>query len=300
MGFGIFIHRSDSIYDDSPAEQYQFPSPYLDRAKACVGNWIVYYEPREIAETRGYFALAKVERVIPDPKAPGMHLALIEPGSYLDFINPVPFRNADGLVEHGLLNEQGRMSGKVQWAVRPLAADDFNRIVAIGLNESDPLLPRVGEVMPPPGFQEEQERFQLEQARERVNHLTSRIVRDRIFRRIVLRAYDERCAISGLKLINGRGRAEVAAAHIRPVEANGPDIINNGIALSGTAHWMFDRGLISLSDDLEILISRRVNDLDGVRAFINRDGRALAPQRAFQHPHPHFLQWHREHHGFKQ
>lgn len=299
MGFGIFIHRSDSIYDDSPAEQYQFPSPYLDRAKACVGNWIVYYEPREIAETRGYFALAKVERVIPDPKAPGMHLALIEPGSYLDFINPVPFRNADGLVERGLLNEQGRMSGKVQWAVRPLAADDFNRIVAIGLNESDPLLPRVGEVVPPPGFQEEQERFQFEQERERVNYLTSRIVRDRIFRCVVLRAYDERCAISGLKLINGRGRAEVAAAHIRPVEANGPDIINNGIALSGTAHWMFDRGLISLSDDLEILISRRVNDLDGVRAFINGDGRALAPQRAFQHPHPHFLQWHREHHGFK-
>jgi putative restriction endonuclease len=300
MGFGVFIHRSDSIYDDSPAERYQFPSPYLDRAKACVGNWIVYYEPREIAETRGYFALAKVERVIPDPKAPGMHLALIEPGSYLDFVNPVPFRNADGLVERGLLNEQGRMSGKVQWAVRPLAADDFNRIVAIGLNESDPLLPRVGDVMPPPGFQEEQERFQFEQARERVNYLTSRAVRDRIFRRIVLRAYDERCAISGLKLINGRGRAEVAAAHIRPVEANGPDIINNGIALSGTAHWMFDRGLISLSDDLEILISRRVNDLDGVRDFINGDGRALAPRRSFQHPHPHFLQWHREHHGFKQ
>jgi putative restriction endonuclease len=300
MGFGIFIHRSDSIYDDSPAEQYQFPTPYLDRAKACVGNWIVYYEPREIVETRGYFALAKVERVIPDPKAPGMHLALIELGSYLDFINPVPFRNADGLVERGLLNQQGRMSGKVQWAVRPLAADDFNRIVAIGLTESDPLLPRVAEVTPPPGFQEEQERFQFEQARERVNYLTSRIVRDRIFRRIVLRAYDERCAISGLKLINGHGRAEVAAAHIRPVEANGPDIINNGIALSGTAHWMFDRGLISLSDDLEILISRRVNDLDGVRAFLNRDGRALAPQRSFQRPHPHFLQWHREHHGFKQ
>ena len=60
-----------------------------------------------------------------------------------------------------------------------------------------------------------------------------------------LRAYDARCAITGLKLINGGGRAEVAAAHIRPVEANGPDIISNGIALSATAHWMFDRGLIS-------------------------------------------------------
>ncbi|MFX5260735.1 HNH endonuclease, partial [Acinetobacter baumannii] len=85
------------------------------------------------------------------------------------------------------------------------------------------------------------------------------------------------------------GRAEVAAAHIRPVEANGPDIISNGVALSGTAHWMFDRGLISLGDDLEILISRQTNDLDGVRSIINKTGRALAPHRISDRPHPHFL-----------
>lgn len=102
------------------------------------------------------------------------------------------------------------------------------------------------------------------------------------------------------KLINGGGRAEVAAAHIRPVEANGPDIVSNGLALSGTAHWMFDRGLISLSDDLEILISRKTNDLEGVRAFINRDGHARPPSRPFQRPHPHFLKWHRAHHLFEQ
>jgi putative restriction endonuclease len=256
MGFGVFIHRSDSIYDDNPAEQYQFPSQYLSRAEACVGNWIVYYEPTKFPDTRGYFALAKVERIIADPKAPGMYLALIEPRSYLDFVNPVPFTDIDGPVERGVLNEQGRISGRAQSAVRPLAADDFNRIVAIGLNDSAPLLPRVGDVASSPGFQEEEQApYQFEQTRERVNYLSSRIVRDRIFRRIVLRAYDERCAISGLKLINGFGRAEVAAGHIRPVEENGPDIISNGVALSGTAHWMFDRGLISLSDDLEILIS---------------------------------------------
>jgi putative restriction endonuclease len=81
-----------------------------------------------------------------------------------------------------------------------------------------------------------------------------------VFRRVVLCASDERCAVTGIKLINGSGRAEVAAAHIRPVEKNGPDIVSNGIALSGTAHWMFDRGLISLADDLEILISRQTND----------------------------------------
>ncbi|UCI20027.1 HNH endonuclease [Mesorhizobium sp. B2-1-8] len=293
MGFGVFIHRSDSIYDDSPAEQYQFPSQYLRRVEACVGGWIIYYEPRKIAETRGYFAMAKVQQVIRDPAIQGMYLALIEPGSYLDFVNPVPFSGMDGLVERGLLNDEGQISGRAQSAVRPLSPSDFNRIVDLGLNENEPLLPRVDEI----GFEfeEEQVPFQFEQSRDRVAYVGSRIVRDRIFRRIVLRAYDERCAITGLKLINGRGRAEVAAAHIRPVEASGPDIVSNGIALSGTAHWMFDRGLIGLNDDLEILISRQVNDPESVRAFVNKSGRALTPRRQLERPHPHFLQWHREH-----
>ncbi|WP_322418724.1 HNH endonuclease [Mesorhizobium huakuii] len=299
MGFGVFIHRSDSIYDDSPAERYQFPSQYLRRVEACVGDWIIYYEPRKVDYTRGYFALAKVEQVIPDPVAPDMYLALIEPGSYLDFANPVPFNGTDGLVERGLLNDEGRISGRAQSAVRPISPGDFNRILDLGLDAREPLLPRVDEIGISSGFQDEEAPFQFEHSRDRISYIGSRIVRDRIFRRIVLRAYDERCAITGLKLINGGGRAEVAAAHIRPVEANGPDVVNNGLALSGTAHWMFDRGLISLSDDLEILISRQVNDLESVQGFVNKSRRALPPRRPLERPHPHFLQWHREH-CFKQ
>lgn len=295
MGLGVFIHRSDSIYDDSPAERYQFPSQYLGRVQACVGDWIIYYEPRKVADTRGYFAIAKVQQVIPDPTTAGMYLALIEPGSYLDFAMPVPFTDTSGaVVERGVLNEEGRISGRAQSAVRPISPSDFNRIVALGLNDSEPVLPRVGEAPPMLDLQEEQRPFEFEQSRDRISFTVSRIVRDRIFRQTVLRAYSERCAVSGLRLINGRGRAEVAAAHIRPVEAHGPDIVSNGIALSGTVHWMFDRGLISLTDDLRILVSRQTNDPESVHALINKSGYALAPQRLSERPHPHFLQWHRE------
>jgi putative restriction endonuclease len=146
-----------------------------------------------------------------------------------------------------------------------------------------------------PGLREEQKPFTFEQTRERISYLSSRVVRDRIFRRTVLRAYGERCAVTGLRLINGGGRAEVDAAHIRPVEQNGPDIVNNGLALSGTAHWMFDRGLISLTNNLEILVSSRVNDQAGVRALINKNGYAHLPDRYLERPHPHFLDWHRAH-----
>lgn len=119
MGFGILIHRTDSIHDDSPAEQYQIPSQYLGRVEVCVGDWVIYYEPWKVVATRGYFAVAKVAQVIPDPKASGMYLALIEPGSYLDFVNAVPFSGPDGVIERGVLNEQGRISGRAQAAVRP-------------------------------------------------------------------------------------------------------------------------------------------------------------------------------------
>lgn len=291
MAFGVFIHRSDSIYEDTPAEQYQFPSQYLARVESCIGDWIIYYEPTKALESRGYFAIAKVQQVISDPATSGMYIAIIEPNSYLDFANPVPFRDTDGLLERGLLNEQGRISGRAQSAVRPISAADFNRITELGLAEETALLPRIDA---PPGMQETQTTFQYEQERSRVAFLTSRIVRDRVFRRVVLRAYDARCAITSLKLINGHGRAEVEAAHIRPVEANGPDIVSNGLALSGTAHWMFDRGLISIADDHQILISRHVNDEAGVRAIINKTGRILPPVRAADQPHPHFLRWHRE------
>jgi putative restriction endonuclease len=293
VAFGVFIHRSDSIYDDSPATQYQFPSQYLGRVESCIGDWIIYYEPRKALESRGYFAIAKVQQVIPDPSVSGMYIAIIEPNSYLDFANSVPFRDDNGLLERGLLNEHGKISGRAQSAVRPISPADFNRITELGLAEDATLLPRVDSPSASPGMQEVQSTFLYEQERSRITYLTSRIIRDGIFRRVVLRAYDARCAVTSLKLINGHGRAEVEAAHIRPVEADGPDIVNNGLALSGTAHWMFDRGLISIADDHEILISRQVNDTDSVRAIINKSGRILAPARAVDQPHPHFLQWHR-------
>jgi putative restriction endonuclease len=292
--FGVFIHRSDSIYEDSPAERYQFPSQYLARVEACVGDWIIYYEPKKALASRGYFAVAKVQQVIPDPSTSDMYIAVIETGSYLDFVNNVPFRDVDGLIERGLLNEAGKISGRAQSAVRPISPADFNRITERGFPDDIALLPRVDAPAALPGMQEVQSVFQYEQERSRIAFLTSRIVRDRVFRRIVLQAYDARCAITSLKLINGNGRAEVEAAHIKPVEANGPDIVSNGLALSGTAHWMFDRGLICIADDHEILLSRHVNDTVGVRAMINKTGRILPPARAVDQPHPHFLRWHRE------
>jgi putative restriction endonuclease len=57
---------------------------------------------------------------------------------------------------------------------------------------------------------------------------------------------------------------------------------------------MFDRGLIGLSDDLQILVSRQTNDPDAIGALINPTGYAIVPAKKSERPHPHYLHWHRE------
>jgi putative restriction endonuclease len=297
---GIFLHRLDSIYDDQPEVKYQFPKQYLSRASQFVGDWVIYYEPRRGPTAKGYFAIARVERIIPDPSVANMYLAVIEPGSYLPFERLVPFSSSAGLVERGVLNDEGKISGRAQAAVRPVSIEDFNRILALGIPDEEPLLPREDEAAGVGDrFKEERVAFLFDAERERVASYTSRLVRDRVFRRVVLDAYDCRCAVTGHRFINGGGRAEVQAAHIKSVEHLGPDVVTNGIALSGTAHWMFDRGLISLSDDLDVLVSRQVNDADSVWGLVNKSRRALAPTSLEFRPHPAYLAWHRDH-CFKQ
>lgn len=284
---GVFVHRRDTHYADEPYRQYQFPKSYLSRASQFEGDWAVYYEPVK-AGGRGFYAVAWVERIVPDPTREGHYLALIKPDTYLDFAHNVP-RTIDGkLVESGLANAQA--------AVRPLSSPDFVRIINLGLGDDESILPRVGDPVAPlvPSVSDNQRPFRFEQERIRTESLTSRIVRDRVFRTAVLAAYDKRCAITGLKFINGGGRAEVAAAHIRPVAVNGPDSVNNGLALSGTAHWMFDRGLVSLGDDLSVLISRHVNDRESLDRLLRPNGKAIEPLDPALRPHPRFLAWHRD------
>lgn len=291
MAKGVFLYREDSRYEDRPWAVYQFPDSYLSRAAQMVGDWVIYMEPVK-AGRKGYHAVAKVDQITPDPSSPGMHLAIIDPNSYLDFDHNVPFQSGGEYPERSVLNEAGNVSGRAQAAVRRIPAEDFNRIVGLGLDTHDELLPRSG-AETAASVAEEQAPYEFEQ--DRVQMLTRRTVRDRIFRTRVLRAYDRRCAFTGFQFINGGGRAEVEAAHIKSVEAKGPDVVQNGLALSGTVHWMFDRGLLTVADDATILLSNHINDVDGVRKILRPDGRAQFPENAHDRPDTAFLCWHRDH-----
>jgi putative restriction endonuclease len=291
MTKGVFLYREDSRYNDRPWAVYQFPESYLSRAAQMVGDWVIYMEPVK-AGRKGYHAVAKVDRIAPDPSSPGMHLAVIDPTSYLEFDHNVPFQSGGDYPERSVLNEAGNVSGRAQAAVRPIPAKDFNRIVGLGLDAHDELLPRTDTELALAAVAEEQAPYQFEQ--DRVQMLTKRTVRDRIFRTRVLKAYDRRCAFTGFQFINGGGRAEVEAAHIKSVQDKGPDVVQNGLALSGTVHWMFDRGLLTVADDATILMSNHINDVDGVRKILLSGGRAQFPDDPHAAPDPAFLRWHRE------
>lgn len=289
---GVFVIGSHSIYEDEPERFYRFPPRWMANASKVVGNWIVYQEPRRAGQ-RGYYAVAKVDRIIPDPTNDTMFLALIEPGSFLEFGRDVPFQLDGRAVESGLLLPDGRVNGgRAIQSIRTISNADFNRIIELGLIDEDEFLPRIDPEEQVTDLVME-DHTPWDGPIDRATMLVNRKVRDRQFRKRVLDVYDRRCALTGMQLINGGGRPETQAAHIKSVEAGGPDVVSNGIALSGTVHWMFDRGLVSLSDDGEILLSRKINDIAGIERLIYRDGRARLPSSAEHRPHPRYLHWHR-------
>jgi putative restriction endonuclease len=275
----VFVVGSLSMQADED-RFYCFDPQWLNAAMRSVGEWVLYEQPRG-AGSRGYYAVARVEQIVRDPVDPANYRALMVPGSYLEFGSDVPASSGASKAE----------------LIRPISDAEFNRIVGLGLIEEDDVLPREDvEQREPERVHEEQEEFHGPIERDTV--LTERKVRDRQFRKRVLEAYDCRCALTGMRLINGGGRAEAQAAHIMSVKEGGPDKENNGIALSGTVHWMFDRGLISLSDAGDILLSSKINDVASVEKLIRPDRRAILPANGNLRPHPRYLAWHREWHRF--
>lgn len=286
------MHRSNSIYEDEPDAFYDFPRSYLRAVEEAVGDWIIYYEPVK-AGPRGYFAVAKVSRVIQKPGAPGRYLALIEPNSFLPFDREVPRLLNGQPLEAALAEVDGtpKKGGAVQLAVRRISDPDFARIVNLGLPQDLEQIEATRYENVVSDFQDGMEAFE----RPVLERLTHRPYRDVAFRRKVREAYEYRCALSGLQLRNGGGRPEVQAAHIRPVQRQGSDSVRNGLALSGTLHWMFDRGLISVAEDCEtILVSRNKVPSDVVDRLLSSDGNLRKPVDPRNTPHPANFRWHRE------
>ncbi|WP_300578007.1 HNH endonuclease [Phenylobacterium sp.] len=304
----VFDTKPNSGYDDEIVRRYHFPTQrnYVDAAQAAVGDWIVYREPQRNRGRRAYTAVARVLRIEPDLARTNHAYAIV--GDYLPFDRPVPFAGAPegGYWETPLraIDDARRIGAAVQGrAMRPLADADFAAIVAAGLAETlapenarrlglDDLAVGLAEAASP--FHHESAAPGLDQMRRVEQMLVNRKIRDANFRLQICEAYDDRCAVTGLRIINGGGRSEVQAAHIWGVGQGGPDVVQNGIALSGTVHWLFDRHLISLTDDYRLLVSHNKVPTELRLLFERQLDRIHLPKDERLWPHPEYVGRHRE------
>nr|WP_268894134.1 HNH endonuclease [Pseudoroseomonas coralli] len=183
-------------------------------------------------------------------------------------------------------------------SLRTVTDAEFGAIVRAGLRET--LAPENAiRLELDPGYLDAEARALVEappeeQERRIAQVLVNRKIRDAAFRKSVVDIYDGRCAVTSLRLINGSGKAEAQAAHIMPVAAGGPDVVQNGIALSATVHWLFDRHLISLTDEMGLLVShnRVPSELRGL--FEKQMDRIHLPKDRTLWPHPQYVRRHRE------
>jgi len=308
----VFTTKVEPAYDDLPEVRYHFPKTYLNQVEAALDNWIVYYEPRrstaDLASSGGrsaYFAVARVEAITPDPFQPDHFYAHMV--DYLDFGRPVRFKEGGHYYEAALRKADGSTNrGAFGRAVRNLLPHEFEAIFAAGFAGiiGDAPSERSGLEMfpnshpkyllatdnPAPAFEHE---LPAAPARRFETKLVSRPFRDGAFASAVMTAYGNRCAVTGLQIIDQGGRSEAEAAHVKSVAQDGPDSIRNGMAVSRTVHWMFDAGLLSIADDYTILVAKRIaptilQDLPPIY------GKLSVPRRPDLRPHPSYLRFHRE------
>lgn len=289
MANAIFTTSESSAYDDRIESWYHFPKTYLRQAVQAIGDLIVYYEPRRTTGPnsatgrQAYFAVAQLVRIEPDRNLPNHFYAHLD--NFLEFDRPVSFREGSDYYESLLRKDDGSTNkGAFGRSVRLIPREEFERIVQAGFLTQPETWERADRVAEPvPDYV----------VRPVVEQIVLRKFRDVAFRRHVRNAYGNTCAVTGLRLINGGGRPEVQAAHIRPVEAGGPDTVRNGIALTGTVHWLFDRGLVSFDDNYNVLLSPHgvPEDLD---KLIRQDRKLILPMHPEWRPHTTYLKWHRE------
>lgn len=296
----VFDVKPGSGYDDDITRRYHFPerSNYLEAAHNALGDWVLFREPQRNRGRRAYIATARVADIAPDPKKPGHYYAYVD--HYLEFPNPVPFAK-EGRYREALLRAIGapREIGRALHgnSMRSISNEDFIEIVLAGLSET--LAPenaiRLGLDVSDVELQLSENLVFSEGVDRRIEQiLLNRKFRDANFRLEVCRAYDNRCAVTGLRIVNGYGRAEVQAAHIKPVAASGPDVVQNGIALSATVHWLFDRHLISISEDYQLLVAHNRVPSELRTLFRPEQERLHLPENRRLWPHPAFVAYHRE------
>lgn len=122
---------------------------------------------------------------------------------------------------------------------------------------------------------------------------TDRRRRDPNWRSTVLQAWDRQCAFCGYDGQVAGASAGIDAAHVRWFSFEGPDTIDNGVALCVLHHKLFDLGALGLDLSLRIRVSAAYTSrTESGRAVYDLHDRMLRPRPGTSGPAAAYITWH--------
>jgi putative restriction endonuclease len=124
-------------------------------------------------------------------------------------------------------------------------------------------------------------------------HLAGARRRDAGWRSAVLQAWDRQCAFCGYDGQLAGASAGIDAAHVRWFTFDGPDDLDNGLALCVLHHKLFDLGALGLSSNLQVQVSGMFTARTPAgRAVYELHGLPLTPRPGTIIPSAEHLTWH--------
>ena len=124
-------------------------------------------------------------------------------------------------------------------------------------------------------------------------------IRGGLFKREIPKIYNNTCAITGLRIDAITNISMVDACHIVPFSEGYDDTLTNGIALCPNLHRAFDRGLISISDNYEVILNKNFVESNSVYNLSQFAGNKITlPENSNFHPALENLYQHRKRFNF--
>jgi len=118
--------------------------------------------------------------------------------------------------------------------------------------------------------------------------------RDARWRHAIVEAWDRSCAFCGYDGSLAGAPVGIEAAHIRWFTFDGPDDLDNGLALCSLHHKLLDRGALGLGVDGTVVVSSRFSAVTDIgRSVYALHGRELRARPGTLLPAPEHVTWHR-------
>ncbi len=121
--------------------------------------------------------------------------------------------------------------------------------------------------------------------------------REARFRLTVVSLYEYACALTGYRLLTISSGTIIDAAHIHQFADSRNNDIRNGIALCKNAHWLFDNGLWTITDDytVKVAVGLFSEDSPDQQPLTHYEGRRIRlPSNPALYPDQDHLEWHRK------